>query len=59
MAKKLGRPTLPKSKARGFVTSIRFLPDEDKRICAAAAKAGLSKSDWMRRVLLEAAGLKP
>jgi hypothetical protein len=55
MTKKLGRPKLPKRKARGFVTSIRFLPDEDEQICAAALKAGLSKSDWMRQVLLDAA----
>lgn len=53
-AKKMGRPVLPKGKAKGVITPIRFQPEERKRFEKAAKQAGLSLSEWIRQTLNEA-----
>ena len=52
MAKKPGRPKLPKHKAKGVMISLRVLPDERRAFEELADKTGLSLSEWLRRSLL-------
>lgn len=52
--RKVGRPSLPKGEVKK-VTPIRF-PDKEKAIFEkAAAKAGISFSEWVRQCLRRAA----
>jgi len=53
---KIGRPTIPKAKYRGILMQARVSPDENKAIIAAIKWAGDSKSEWIRKALLSAAG---
>jgi hypothetical protein len=52
---KIGRPKLPKSKARAKYLSLRLRPDEQREVDGAIERSGKSKSDWLRDVLLTAA----
>ncbi|HYG77980.1 MAG TPA: hypothetical protein VEK08_23445 [Planctomycetota bacterium] len=56
MAKKPGRPKLPKNKAKGVMISLRVLPDERKAFEELADKSGVSLSEWLRRSLLAVTG---
>lgn len=58
MAPKAGRPRLPDGKIRNIPISTRLLPEENSTIKDAVKRSGLSKSDWVRKVLLDASTLK-
>jgi hypothetical protein len=51
---KMGRPKKPKAERKGEVIPIRVSADERQAIDATAEAEGLSRSDWMRRVLIAA-----
>jgi hypothetical protein len=53
--KKIGRPKVPRSKARNPGISIRLSNDELQRIKTAAGKCDESLSNWSRKILLSAA----
>ena len=55
MSAKLGRPVLPKGKAKGVLIGARFSPDEAKRVHAAIHRQKQVKSAWVRKNLLSAA----
>lgn len=46
-----GRPKLPPELYRGIRLRIPLRIDEDRRIREAAAAAGLTRSEWARRIL--------
>jgi len=50
-----GRKRLPKSKFKGCLVACRMQKSEAAEIAAAAIRAKLEKSVWMREVLLAAA----
>jgi len=56
MKKKMGRPTLPKGEAKGVLIGARFSPDESKRVNDAVKRSKQGKSEWIRAMLLTAAG---
>ncbi len=47
----VGRPKLAKHHAKSSIVPVRFNAEDRKRVEAAAAKAGLSVSEWIRRTL--------
>jgi predicted HicB family RNase H-like nuclease len=51
---KVGRPRLPKGKALGKPTPIRFPDDERKTFEKAAKQQGLTLSEWVRQTLKQA-----
>lgn len=53
--KKVGRPKLPESEAKTTVFPLRMSAVEHKLLTKAAAKAGLSLSEWARNHLLSKA----
>jgi len=55
-SRKTGRPKLPSGAAKSKTIRTRFSPEEHGRIDRAAKKDGKSISDWVRKMLLEAAG---
>jgi hypothetical protein len=55
MTTKKGRPTLPESKARDNILSMRLQPGEREKLDQAAKKAGMRITEWSRKRLLEAA----
>jgi hypothetical protein len=55
MNAKMGRPRLPKGKAKGVLIGARFSPPEAKTVVAAVRRAGKVKSEWVRSILLTAA----
>jgi len=48
MNKKMGRPPLPKGKARSVQVGVRFTPEDDKAIEKALTKSGQTKADLVR-----------
>jgi hypothetical protein len=52
---KIGRPKVPKSRARAKYLSLRLRPDEQREVDAAIERSRKSKSDWLRDVMLAAA----
>jgi hypothetical protein len=58
MPKKAGRPKLPNGMVRNIPISTRLLPEENKAISVAVKRSGETKSDWVRKVLLDAASPK-
>jgi hypothetical protein len=52
---KRGRPRLPKGAAKESRLICRIQKSEEKEIELAARNAKMSKSDWMRETLLQAA----
>ena len=52
--KKVGRPALPKNRARANITTLRVQPEERAAFDKAAKKRGLSLSDWIRKTLKSA-----
>jgi hypothetical protein len=55
MTKRAGRPRLGTQNAKRVFISARFTPIEAKQIRDAINKAGLSKSDFVRKSLLKSA----
>lgn len=55
---KIGRPKIPKSRARAKYFSLRLRPDEQREVDRAIERSGQSKSDWLRDALLTAARSK-
>jgi hypothetical protein len=53
---KIGRPTVPKAKYRGILMQARVSQEENNAILAAIERAEATKSDWIRKALLSAAG---
>lgn len=51
-----GRPPMPEGEAMDRQLTCRVRRSEEASMKAAAAKAGLSLAQWMRQVLLRAAG---
>ena len=58
MAKKMGRPRLAKTDARGVVFSVRLRMEEAGDVAAAVRASGQTKPDWLRKALLAAARKK-
>ncbi|MGO8837912.1 MAG: hypothetical protein ACLQAH_00900 [Limisphaerales bacterium] len=56
MKKKMGRPTVPKAKKRDIFMLTRVSPEENRVILAAIKQAKDTKSEWIRKALLSAAG---
>ena len=56
MAKRVGRPKLPKKQYRGSVVTVRLQKQERKAVGDAAKRSGLKVSEWVRSTLLVAAG---
>ena len=56
MSKKMGRPKLAKAKLRGIIVNARLSPEENRVINEAIRRSPDSKSDWIRKALLSAAG---
>jgi hypothetical protein len=54
---KIGRPKLPKGKAKGSVITVRLQKLERKAVGDAAHRAGVKLSQWARNTLLTAAGV--
>lgn len=55
MSKKMGRPKLPKGNAKAELFALKISAGQSKNIDLAAKKSGLSKPDWARAVLKDAA----
>ena len=55
MNAKIGRPRLPKGKAKGVLIGARFSPLEANIITCAVKRARQVKSAWIRKTLLSAA----
>jgi predicted HicB family RNase H-like nuclease len=55
MKPKMGRPKVPKAKLRGIIVNARLSPEEHKKILEAVERSKDSKSDWIRKTLLEKA----
>ena len=51
-----GRPPMPEGEAMDRQLTCRVRRSEEKAMKASAAAAGLSLAQWMRQVLLRAAG---
>jgi hypothetical protein len=56
MKSKMGRPRLPKGETKDILIGARFSPDESRVVNSAVKRAGQSKSEWIRKALLGAAG---
>jgi uncharacterized protein (DUF1778 family) len=56
MKSKMGRPKVAKAKLRGIIVNARLSPEEHRVIQAAVESSADSKSDWIRKALLTAAG---
>ncbi|MGD0085801.1 MAG: hypothetical protein ABSC24_01600 [Verrucomicrobiota bacterium] len=52
---KMGRPKLPKGTAKGVLFAVRVAANEAEKIQTAIRKSGLSKPDWARNALINAA----
>jgi uncharacterized protein (DUF1778 family) len=57
MKKVMGRPKIGTENAKSAFITARFTPAEAKRIRAAIAASGLSKSDFVRKSLLNSADM--
>ena len=55
MKTKMGRPKVPKAKRRGIMVNARLSPEEHRKIEEAVARSKDTKSDWIRKTLLEKA----
>lgn len=54
-----GRPATPADKRLGERLELRVRPEEKQAYKAAAEADGVSVSDWVRRLLNPAAGIRP
>jgi hypothetical protein len=48
---KIGRPKLPKGKAKGRIVPVRFSVEEVQRIAKAASAKNQKVSEWIRSTL--------
>jgi hypothetical protein len=55
MKTKMGRPVLPKDKAKGEVFSVRMAAGEAEKVHQAIKKSGMEKPEWARSALIKAA----
>jgi hypothetical protein len=55
MKTKVGRPKVPKAKFRGIIVQARLSPEENRKIVEAVQRSNETKSDWIRKTLLEKA----
>ena len=55
MKTKMGRPKLPKGTAKGVLFAVRVAANEADKIQTAIKKSGLTKPDWARNALVNAA----
>jgi hypothetical protein len=53
MSNKVGRPSVPASKAKSVLLGARFSPSEAKKVESDAAKSDLDTSKWIRGKLLD------
>jgi hypothetical protein len=51
--KKLGRPVLPKGKAKDALVQVRFSDLEKAKLARRAKKEGLKLSEWARQTLIK------
>ena len=51
---KMGRPKVPKDKAKSNRIQARLTPTERGKIDSAIAKSGLTESAWVRKALMTA-----
>jgi hypothetical protein len=56
MKTKMGRPKLPKGTAKGVLFAVKVAAVEADKIHQAIKRSGLTKPDWARNALLNAAG---
>jgi hypothetical protein len=56
MKSKMGRPKLPKGTANTVLFAVKIAAKEAAHIQAAINKSGLSKPQWARKALIDAAG---
>jgi hypothetical protein len=54
--KKIGRPKLAESDAKGRIVPVRFKADDLEKIAKAARKRNLTVSEWIRSTLAAAIG---
>jgi hypothetical protein len=54
--KKIGRPKLAESDAKGRIVPVRFKADDLEKIAKAARKRNLTVSEWIRSTLSVAIG---
>ena len=54
--KKIGRPKLAESDAKGRIVPVRFKTDDLEKIAKAARKRNLTVSEWIRSTLAAAIG---
>jgi hypothetical protein len=54
--KKIGRPKLAQSDAKGHIVPVRFKADDLEKIAKAARKRNLTVSEWIRSTLAAAIG---
>ena len=57
MKTKMGRPRLPKGAAKGVLFAVRVAASEAEKIQRAIKKSGLTKPNWARNALIQAAGV--
>jgi len=50
----MGRPKVPKEKAKSYRIQARLNPADREKIDAAVVRSGLKESVWVRKVLLTA-----
>jgi len=55
MKNKMGRPRLPKGTANSIVFSVKIAANEAAKIQQAVKRSGMSKPEWARNALLQAA----
>jgi hypothetical protein len=54
---RMGRPAMPKGTANNVLFAVRVAANEADKIQQAIKKSGLSKPDWARNALIQAAGV--
>jgi len=57
MKTRMGRPKLPKGEAKGVLFAVRMKKPEADQVDKAIRQSGMSKPDWARAALLNAAGV--
>jgi len=55
MKTKMGRPKLPKGTANSVVFSVKIAANAAEKIHTAIKKSGMTKPDWARNALINAA----
>lgn len=55
MKSKMGRPKLPKGTANTVLFAVKIAAKEAAKIQSAIGKSGLTKPEWARKALIDAA----